>query len=411
MQTDPADLILLDMRMPGMGGLGMLRELKAIGRLPAVLVLTAFAEIEDAVEAMKLGARDYLSKPVDLVDLAERVRHLLGGPASGSLDTDPTFPELPDNVVAEAPIMRDFLGELFRVAQSDAAVLLRGESGTGKEVLAQLLHNWSRRAVMPFVAINVTTLSESLVESELFGHAKGAFTGAHARKDGWVRASQDGSLFLDEIAEMPLAVQPKLLRVLEEKQVIRVGESEADAVDFRLISATHQDLEQQVQQKKFRADLYYRLAVVVLEIPPLRERAEDILPLSKWFIAQACKEAKNLSPDTEQHLMEYDWPGNVRELRNAITRAAILSSGSLILPEHLPPSLQKIGASSASDCNHSQGAGQDLASLEKHAILDSLRRNNGNRTQTALELGISRRKLLYRLKQYGQSQEDHSLGQ
>lgn len=408
MGDNPPDLILLDMRMPGMGGLGLLRAVQAWPKLPPVLVLTAFAEIQDAVEAMKLGARDYLGKPVDLVDLAERVRHLLDEPAPATLDSQIAHPPLPGNVVAEAPIMRDLLWELQRVARSQAPVLLSGESGTGKEILAHLLHDWSERAAKPFMAINVTTLPESLVESELFGHAKGAFTGAHARKDGWIRAAEGGSLFLDEIAEMPLSIQPKLLRVLEEKQVTRVGENQADAVDFRLVSATHQDLQELVGQGKFRADLYYRLAVVVLEIPPLRERVEDILPLAKMFISQASQELKSLSPEAEQYLLQYGWPGNIRELRNAITRAAILSTGSLILPEHLPPTLSK-QSPTGTGAALSMAPGQDLASLEKQAILESLQRNNGNRTQTALELGISRRKLLYRLKEYGESQEDRSL--
>ncbi|MCA9002744.1 MAG: sigma-54-dependent Fis family transcriptional regulator, partial [Planctomycetes bacterium] len=399
MDTNPADLILLDMRMPGMGGLGLLRTLNQRETMPAVLVLTAFAEVEDAVEAMKLGARDYLQKPVDLADLAGRVAHLLQDAptdADGALDL-----ELPDHVIAESPMVRDLLREWKRVAQSPASVLLTGESGTGKEVFARLLHDWSERKDAPFVPLNMASLPETLAESELFGHAKGAFTGADREREGWIEKAQGGTLFLDEIAELSPPVQAKLLRVLEEHELRRVGENRTRQVDFRLISATHQDLEASVAAGNFRADLYYRLAVVTFELPPLRERPEDILPLAKHFLSQASTSDKRLSTEAIRRLQEHPWPGNVRELKNAMARAAILSPGSTILPEHLPPSI-------AAGSGEPVGA-TDLLSVEKRTILDCLERNRGNRSHTARELGISRRKLLYRLKEYGVGREDRSI--
>ncbi|MCB9914597.1 MAG: sigma-54-dependent Fis family transcriptional regulator [Planctomycetes bacterium] len=383
------DLVLLDMRMHGIGGLGVLERLAERADAPPVLVLTAFAEVEDAVRAMKLGAKDYLRKPVDLQELTALVeRHLgLGAPVAATHDLPPDF-------VAESPAMRALLDELARVAPSEAPVLLSGESGTGKEELARLVHRWSPRAARELVAVNVTALPDTLLESELFGSAKGAYTGADRQRDGLVRAAQGGTLFLDEIGDMPLAAQPKLLRVLEEGAVRRVGEERAEPVDFRLVSATHRDLEEAVEQGAFRLDLYYRLAVVTLELPPLRERVEDVAPLARVFLREAGAADKQLSPAARERLEGYAWPGNIRELRNVVTRAAILAPGDRILPEHLPPTLR--AAPAAVD-----DAGS-LADLERQAILAALERHGGNRTHAARELGISRRKLLYRLKEYEQ---------
>jgi len=385
------DLVLLDMRMHGIGGLGVLEELAHAhaDAAPPVLVLTAFAEIDDAVRAMKLGARDYLRKPIDLQELTQLIEQHLGDVETISL---PGELELPPGFIAESPGMRQLLSELAQIAKSDAPVLLLGESGTGKEEFARLLHGWSSRAAQELVAVNVTALPEQLIESELFGSARGAFTGADRQRDGLVLSADKGTLFLDEIGDMPLSAQPKLLRVLESGSVKRVGETASTAVDFRLVSATHRDLEERVEAGAFRLDLYYRLAVVTLEIPSLRERREDILPLARCFLAQGGGEKKQLSPAVRGRLEAHSWPGNIRELRNVITRAAILAPGDRILLEHLPPNLQ-------ADAPAFESA-NSLADLERSAILAALERNDGNRTRAAHELGISRRKLLYRLKEY-----------
>lgn len=382
------DLMLLDMRMPGMGGLGVLQQLSAQGVEIPTLVLTAYAEVDDAVQAMKLGARDYLRKPIDLAELVELMEVHLGNPATQDVSSQP----LPTGFVAESPAMRSLLLELAQIAQSDAPLLLLGESGTGKEELANLVHEWSPRKGHPMMAVNVTALPASLIESELFGHAKGSFTGADQRRDGLIRSADGGTLFLDEIGDMPIDAQPKVLRVLESGEVKRVGESQTTPVDFRLISATHRNLEESIEAGEFRLDLYYRLAVVTLEVPALRQRREDVLPLARLFLAKAGGEKKQLSPDVCALLESYRWPGNIRELRNVITRATILSPGDRILAEHLPPNLRSAGSPTEELMS--------LAAMERRAILSALENNDGNRTLAARELGISRRKLLYRLKEY-----------
>ncbi|MEZ6003859.1 MAG: sigma-54 dependent transcriptional regulator [Planctomycetota bacterium] len=387
------DLVLLDMRMPGMGGMEFLEQLQSRPGHAPVVVLTAYADVRDAVDAMRAGACDYLDKPVDLYELLSRIRHHLGsqpGQVAGDL------PPLPSEWIVRSPLMRDVLQEVHKLASTPVSVLLHGESGSGKEGLARLLHQWGARPEGPFVPVNVAALPETLVEAELFGFERGAFTGAERARTGLLRSADGGTLFLDEVAEMPLPVQAKLLRVLEERRVAALGSTQAEPVDFRLISASHADLGARVGEGHFREDLFYRLAVVVLEVPPLRERPEDLLPLAELFVRQTSRTEKRLSPEAIDRLRAYPWPGNVRELRNAMARAAILSVGSVILPEHLPPALRE---ASLRPCE--QPGPKDLATLEKCAILDALRRHAGNRTHAAQELGISRRTLLYRLKEYG----------
>jgi DNA-binding NtrC family response regulator len=389
------DLILLDMRMPGLGGLGTLAELgRREPRIPTV-VMTAFADVEDAVHAMKLGATDYLRKPIDLATLTAIIRRHLGEPPAAA---EPAAPALPAGLVFESPLMRDLLGELERVAQSDVPVLLVGETGTGKEVLAELVHRWGTRRSKPIVRVNVSALPEGLVESELFGHTKGAFTGADGDRAGRIEEAAGGTLFLDEIGEMPPATQPKLLRVLESGHVARLGAGAETRVDFRLVSATNRDLESAVGAGRFRQDLYYRVAVIVIEVPPLRERPEDILPLAQGVLRTQGDEPKILSPAAEALLTAHTWPGNIRELRNAMLRAAILAPGDRILPDHLPPNVRAAEIRSTPAGSPSP---RSLAEIEREAILAALERCGGNRSQAARDLGISRRKLLYRLKEYG----------
>ncbi len=389
------DLILLDMRMPGMGGLGVLTELAQRESAIPTVAMTAFAEVDDAVEAMKLGARDYLRKPVDLATLTNIIARHLGAPRPPASESSER--ELPDGFVFESPLMKDLLGELERVARSDVSVLLVGETGTGKEVLAQLIHRWGQRSSKPLVTVNVSALPEGLVESELFGHKKGAFTGASSDHVGRIQQAANGTLFLDEIGEMPSAIQPKLLRVLESGHIATLGGADT-SVDFRLISATNRELEREVEEGRFRQDLYYRIAVIVIEVPPLRERAEDILPLARSFLGTQGESPKVLSPSAEALLTAYAWPGNIRELRNAMLRAAILAPGDRILPEHFPPNLRAVEPVTEPE---DAASSQSLAAIERKAILAALERCGGNRSQAARDLGISRRKLLYRLKEYG----------
>jgi two-component system response regulator HydG len=290
--------------------------------------------------------------------------------------------------------MRGLLREIERVARTDVAVLLTGESGTGKEVLAELLHAWSARAAGPLVPINVAALPDTLVESELFGSRKGSFTGADRDRAGVVERADGGTLFLDEIGEMPAAVQPKLLRVLETGTLRRVGDGAERRIDFRLVSATNRDLERETVDGGFRLDLYYRLAVVVIEVPPLRERPEDVLPLARRFLASPGMPRRRLTPSAEAWLLAHPWPGNVRELRNAVQRAAILAPGERILAEHLPAGPRR-------DTVPVPTGPGTLQEIEWRAIRDALDRCDGNRTHAARLLGISRRKLLYRLKEHG----------
>ena len=391
-QARAPDLMLLDMRMPVLDGIETLAAMAKLQLDIPTVVLTAHADLNDAIRAMKLGARDYLRKPIDISSLEALIQELQGQPTQ----TSSNLPPLPAGVIFESPLMQDVLAELARVAASDASVLLLGETGTGKEILADLIHRWSPRKAGPLIAVNVAALPETLVESELFGHVKGAFTGAEGQRIGRFQEADRGTLFLDEIGEMPLSLQPKLLRSLETRSVSRLGEGREQPVDFRLVTATNKDLEQAIEAGRFRQDLYYRIAVITVEIPPLRERREDLLALARHYLASGEHGKQRLSPAAESLLLAYDWPGNIRELMNTLMRASILAPGDLVLPENLPPNLRGLddnqGPLTASDLS--------LAGLEKRAILEALERCGDNRTEAARALGISRRTLIYRLKQY-----------
>ncbi len=395
------DLVLLDMRMPGMGGMGFLKE--ALGRDPAlhVVVVTAFAEVDTAVEAMKLGARDFLTKPLDLSLVDEILLRYTG--IGDKERIREKYPPLPEGMVFHSPLMKQVLSEVAAAASSDAPVLFCGESGSGKEILAELLHRWSPRAAGPLVRINLAAVPESLLEAEFFGHEKGAFTGASRARKGYFEEARGGTLFLDEVGDLPSSLQPKLLRALDTGRIRRIGGSEEIAIDARIVTATNKDLEEEVEAGRFRLDLYYRLAVFVVEIPPLRERPEDILPLAARFLAGAAGRGKRLSRAAEKCLLAYPWPGNVRELKNSVERASILAAGEWILPEHLPPALRGGGKRPPGKL---RTPGKSLAEIEREAIMEALERCGGNRTKAAKELGISRRKLLYRLKEYGQTEKE-----
>ena len=398
------DMVLLDVRLPGMNGIEALAEIRKIAERLPVLLITAYADLRQAVAAVKCGADDYLAKPVDLDELETAIFDAIG--PIEKAPGDKRLPELPPWLVCESQAMRRVLETAAVVAPSNAPVLILGESGAGKEVIAQIIHQWSPRAAGPLVAANCAGLPESLIESELFGHTKGAFTGASQNREGYFRAANGGTLFLDEIGELPLHLQPKLLRALESGQITPVGSDTPIQVDTRLVAATNRDLSKEVLEGRFRDDLYYRINVVELIVPPLSERQDDILPLARRFAAEFAGAPVRLSPQAVQCLLVYGWPGNVRELRNAIQRSCLLCRGDVILPEHLPPKVAALASSGAAAI-----VGR-LSQVERAAILATLEECGGNRTHAAEKLGISRRALIYKLRAIKEERErgetDHS---
>ncbi len=389
------DMIISDMRMPHMNGLDLLRACRERDWHMPFLFVTAYADLRQAVEALKLGAVDYLEKPVDLEELITAA-----GDATGcSLATKSEASDLiTEGIIVENPEMRRLYTDALQVAKSDATVLITGESGCGKDVLARYIYAHSPRSQKPFVAINCASIPFNLLASELFGHEKGAFTGAATGRKGRFREADGGSLFLDEIGDMPPELQAALLRALEQRTIIPVGSDREIKVDIRLIAATNANLKERIQDSLFREDLYYRLNVITFDLPSLRERREDILPLARFFLKRQRPHCR-LAPSTERLIGSYDWPGNVRELHNSMERAAILSNSDYILPEHLPEQI----------CQHitreiKEPQADQLISLqqsERLAIEKALAATAGNRTRTAEILGISRRALLYKLKMLG----------
>ena len=388
------EMVLLDVRLPGMSGIDALPEIRKISADLPVLLITAYADLRQAVAAMKIGADDYLAKPLDLDELETVIFDSIGRPEEEPRTGGRTIPELPGDFVCRSPAMRRVVETVAVVAPSDVPVLVMGESGVGKEVVAQLIHDWSPRSDGPLVAANCAGLPESLVESEMFGHTKGAFTGAGEARKGFFRAAHGGTLLLDEIGELPLHLQPKLLRALESGQITPVGSEVPVDVDTRLVAATNRDLGEAVKDGQFRDDLYYRINVVELTVPPLGERREDILPLARHFAVKFAGTPVRLSPQATQCLLAYGWPGNVRELRNAVQRACLLCRGDVILPEHLPPT---IAAGISPDGESDTSAGR-LSQVERATIIATLAECKQNRTQAAKKLGISRRALIYKLR-------------
>ena len=391
-------LMFTDMRMPRLGGMDLLRLVNVDQPEMEVVVLTAHGTVESAVEAMKLGACDYLTKPLSGPDELRVVaakaleRRELKDRGQRLADT-----EEPTGIVAEDPASLAVISQIGKVARTDATVLLLGESGTGKEVAARAIHARSPRAEGPFVAVNCAVLSEHLIESEMFGHEKGAFTGATAVRRGRFELADGGTLFLDEVAELHLSLQAKLLRVLEERSFERVGGSRTIEVDIRLVAATNRDLSEEMSEGRIREDLYHRLAVFPIQLPPLRERPGDILPLAAYLLERIAKQIKiprpSLDEDAEKMLLGYGWPGNVRELANVLERAAILAEGPGI-----SAALLGLGAGAPSP-----QAGQidgTLKELEREAIRQALLATGGHRKKTAARLGIGLRTLYEKLKEY-----------
>jgi DNA-binding NtrC family response regulator len=394
LQTQSVDMVLLDVRLPGISGLETLAAIRQQNATLPVLLITAYADLRQAVAAVKSGADDYLAKPVDLAELRAAICDALHLDSAATEAAGGTHPPLPPGVILQSPSAQRMLEQVAVIAPSDVPVLIRGETGTGKEVVASLIHLWSSRHEGPLVAANCAAMTETLFESELFGHVKGAFTGAVESRDGLLRSATGGTLFLDEIGELPLSLQPKLLRAMETNQVTPVGSDKSHQVDTRLVVATHRDLEEEVRAKRFREDLYYRINVVDLVLDPLRQRREDILPLARHYAQLFAGGPVRLSPQATQCLLVHPWPGNVRELRNAIQRACLLCRGDVILPEHLPPKVAAVAASPAIET-----ADGRLSQVERATILATLEECRHNKTQAAKKLGISRRALIYKLHQ------------
>jgi len=407
----PVDLILMDVRMTTMSGIEALAHIKDYNPSIPIIIMTAYSSVESAVEALKGGAYDYLIKPFDFDVLKLSIQRACehAGLKAENEDLKARLQDdfdRPDIIGKSAP-MKALMDMLAMVAPSEATVLISGESGTGKELIARSLHANSPRRDHPLVTVNCAALAESLLESELFGHEKGAFTGADRRREGRFKQADGGTVFLDEIGETSSRMQAKLLRVLQEKEIQRVGSETVLPVDVRVVAATNRDLEQDVAAGRFREDLFYRLNVMHLPIPPLRERPEDIPLLAQHFLAKYAhrnrKTVKGFAPLAMDMLLKYDWPGNVRELENAIERAVILLSGEHVTDKHLPLRVvrQHPGHVPAEDAAPPDTDGtRTLEDLEKNAIVATLAATDGNKSETARRLGISRKTLHNKLKSY-----------
>lgn len=406
------DCVLLDIRMPvldGMEAFAKIRDMKP--NLP-VIFLTAYGSSDLAIKAMKNGAYDYLTKPFDIEELKIKVKK-----AIELKELTENAPKLVNNkfldytkeeIIGDSPKMQEVYKEIGKIAVSDATVLIRGESGTGKELVAKAIHQHSNRKNKPFIVVNCAAIPENLLESELFGHEKGAFTDAYSKRIGKFELANDGTIFLDEIGDMSLNLQSKLLRVLQEKTFTRVGGNEIIYSNARIIAATNRNLEELVSKGEFREDLFFRLNVVTITLPPLRERKEDIKLLFDYFIAKYStkykKEVNGISKEAIDILLSYDWPGNVRELENAIARAVIVSSAPVILVDDLPLSLrQKVLSENNQeivDDSENLTLPQLIEKVEKEAILRALKVSKGNKTKAAQILGISRKSLFNKLRYY-----------
>jgi two-component system NtrC family response regulator len=409
----PPDLVLTDLKMAGMCGLDLLKRLRADYAEVLVIVVTAFGTVETAVEAMKAGAYDYITKPVNMdelrmiinrglehLDLQDEVRSL-----RASLDKKYGF----ENILGQSKALLSVLDMASRAAQATSTVLIRGETGTGKELLAKAVHFNSRRKDRPFVTINCGAIPKDLLESELFGHVKGSFTGAVANKRGKVELADGGTLFLDEIGELPVELQVKLLRLIQEGEVEKLGVTGITKINVRIIAATHRNLQAMVEDGTFREDLYYRLAVIPLELPPLRDRGEDISELVQHFFVKAKNKQERrqlvLPPRLLPYFSGYTWPGNVRELENIIERIVVLARGDEITLNDLPDFLRRERQPVEALHLDLPPQGISLEAVEKELILRALERFNGNQTHAARYLDISRGTLIYRMEKFGLRKE------
>ncbi|HSB20365.1 MAG TPA: sigma-54 dependent transcriptional regulator [Anaeromyxobacteraceae bacterium] len=391
------DLVVTDLRMPEVDGLAVLRAARGRAGAPEVVLMTAHATAESAVEAMKAGAADYVTKPFSMDELRLRVQRLAAQRATESRSAR-LLARLTPELVAESAAMKAALAAARQVAPTDATVLLLGESGTGKSQLARLIHYQGKRAQGPLVEVHCAALPDTLLEGELFGHERGAFTGANQRKLGHLAAAEGGTIFLDEIGEIPPATQVKLLRFLQERTFVPLGSTEQRSVDARLVSATNRDLEAAVREGAFREDFYYRLNVFAIRVPPLRDRPEDVLRIAEQLLAVRGWPADKLSPGARDRLLAHRWPGNVRELENALERSLIVAGDGDIRPEHLALGP---GAARGAPLADLLAEGFDLDAHERDLVFAALERAGGNKTSAAKLLGISRRRLYTLLASFG----------
>ncbi|MFQ5772687.1 MAG: sigma-54-dependent transcriptional regulator, partial [bacterium] len=412
LKKDIIDLVLLDIKLPDINGIKVLELIKETDPDIVVIMITALTDAKPAVDAMKIGAYDYLMKPFELDELklvtakALETQQLKREVSRLKIQQKEQYPD--NELYGNSKSMRD-LKKLIKIvaATPKTSVLIQGESGTGKELVANAIHNWSTRADKPLIKINCSAIPENLLESELFGHEKGAFTDAKNLKKGIFEMANNGTIFLDEISSMQMSVQPKFLRVLETQSFRRIGGTSDITIDVRIIAATNRNLEDCVEQQTFREDLYYRLKVMVLNIPVLRDRPEDILPLAILFIDKSNKEfgknIKGIAKDAKERLVKYPWPGNVRELKNVIERAVILCNVDELSAEHLPLELQdgysKVTTSSEFSAFTSEG--DSLEEMERRHIINMLKKYDGNKSKTARILNISRSTLREKMKNYG----------
>lgn len=409
-------LVITDLRMPCADGMELLRHIRESAQETTVIIITAFATVETAVAAMKAGAYDYITKPIDYdalilavhramerQTLLEEVRNL-----RAALDAKYGF----ENIVGRSKALLHVLQLASRVAQRDSTVLIRGETGTGKELLARAIHHNSRRRSQPFVTINCGAIPGELLEAELFGHTKGAFTGAHTAKSGKIEMADGGTLFLDEIGELPPEMQVKLLRLLQQGELDKVGSTTSRTVDVRVIAATNRNLSAMIEDGTFREDLYYRLAVVPLELPPLRERREDIPELAQYLFRKHKEKNEmpqlRMSPEVMPHLVGYRWPGNVRELENIIERLVVLSSGDVVAVADLPDEIRVSTPRRESFAIHLPEEGISLEGVERELLLKALEKFDWNQTQAARYLDISRRTLIYRMEKHRLARQEVS---
>jgi DNA-binding NtrC family response regulator len=404
------DMVLLDLKMQGRTGLSVLEELRGSGNDVPVLMLTGFATVDSAVQALKLGADDYITKPCDNAVLRGKIRSVLAR-------REPVLGAGAARVVGNTTRIRDVLRAIARVASTESTVLLRGATGTGKEVIARAIHEESPRRSKPFIAVNCSALAEGLLESELFGHARGAFTGAVGERKGMFEEANGGTLFLDEVGDVSPGMQARLLRVLQEREIVRVGTSRSVPVDVRVVAATHRDLEAMVEDGRFRKDLYFRLKVFQIRVPELRDRVDDIPPLAAAALArwnekvEPSRRIGGISDEAMEVLAAYDWPGNVRELMTSIEYACIVCDGKRILACHLPEEVREGPQPTAAAVNGDAKKGEARpepkryqapdANAEREAIEAALKEANGNRTRAAAALGMGRTTLWQKLKEYG----------
>jgi len=401
------DLILLDYKMPGMDGLEVLKEVKKINHEIDVVIITAYGTIETAVEAIKVGAIDYITKPVELEELlilVDRVAERRGLIRENELLKQELGKQgiTAEKIIYKSPQMVELINMASRIASSRASVLIQGESGTGKELLARLIHQLSPRVAKPIVVVNCGALQESLLESELFGHEKGAYTGAASRRIGRIEEADGGTLFLDEIGELSPAIQVKMLRFLQEREFSRLGSNASISVDVRIISATNRDLEARVKEGAFREDLFYRLKVVTMSLPPLRERKEDLPALIDHYLEKFArengKEIRGITAEARDLLLKYDYPGNVRELVNIMERAVVIARDDYITVADLP--FKSDAGVTSPDIKSSGSLRDSLEELEKRLIGEAMAKATDNQTKAADLLGMSERMLRYKLKKY-----------